>query len=504
MFVQIRVEYDGPSLSDTSSLASREGDSPEGSQFSFSPGELSTPQLDDDAVTVSSKDARRSRQGCRDPSLFKKFLTGGTRSQAGGSSGQNTLPRKPSRSRIFGFGSRASYTDEDAAGGGSIRDMRSRGRGSDSPGGTEGPYINDPSAVFERLKLEEQLSGSLPHEHSSLQTDRGQAWLQDQSHQTKATFGVVPAPSTTDDTFSLNTSSPLSDGVPDILLQKDERGKFYYNYTGSGSSESAEETEYEPPVDENQPSKSPRIEDCSAFLSTILCHTDNDAGIPHELLIPEDVTNCDECGCILDQIKYICTTCGEKTPTSRVALEAAAAVKGKGKRRESPSYEYHSHGPRTEYSSQEPAYPPRAHRGTFILHFPSSDNTPAYPPNSKPLPALPSSSPPQPPVVRSIGSQSTLVPSSSSGSSSSTARAGYELCNMCFTKVGVYHSSVGGVNAPSSPTLPPTASELASARRREPKQDGQLRHAFVEQVWGFRGWQVIGAPFLVMTRGPVS
>ena len=255
MFVQIRVEYDGPSLSDTSSLASREENSPEGSQFSFSPGELSTPQLDDDAVTVSSKDTRhRSRQGCRDPSLFKKLLTGGARSQAAGGSGQNPLPRKPSRSRIFSFGSRASYTDEDAAGG-SVRDMRSRGRGSESPGGTEGPYVNDPSAVFERLKLEEHLSGSLPHEHSSLQTDRGQAWLQDQSNQTKATFGVVPAPSTTDDTFSLNTSSPLSDGVPDILLEKDERGKYYYNYTGSGSSESAGETEYEPPVDESQPSK---------------------------------------------------------------------------------------------------------------------------------------------------------------------------------------------------------------------------------------------------------
>jgi hypothetical protein len=99
MLVKIRVEYDGPSLSDTSSLASRE-DLPEGSQISFSPGELSTPQLDDDAVTVNSKDTRH-RQGGRDPSLFKKLLTGGARSQAAGSSTQNTLPRKPSRSPYF-------------------------------------------------------------------------------------------------------------------------------------------------------------------------------------------------------------------------------------------------------------------------------------------------------------------------------------------------------------------------------------------------------------------
>lgn len=203
-------------------------------------------------------------------------------------------------------------------------------------------------------------------------------------------------------------------------------------------------------------------------------------------------------------MKCICTTCGEKTPTSRLQLEAAAAVKGKGKDRESPNYESQHQGPSTEYNYEEPAYPPRAHRGPIMLRLSSSANTPAYPSNSKPLPALPSSSPPQPPIVRSIGSQSTLVPSSSSGSSSSTARAGYELCNMCFTKVGVVHSLMGGVDAPSSPTLPPTASELAIARRSEPKQKGQLRHAFVEQVWGFHGWQAIGARFLVLTRASMS
>ncbi|KAH9172964.1 hypothetical protein EDB89DRAFT_2069194 [Lactarius sanguifluus] len=455
MFVQVRVEYDGPSLSDTSSLASRE-DSPEESQFSFSPapGELSIPQLDDDAVTVSSKDTRhRSRQGCRDPSLFKKLLTGGTRSQAAGSSSQNSLPRKLSRSRMFGIRSRASYTDEDPTGR-SIRD-NTNGPSSDNPANTERAYTNDPSAVFARLKLEEQLSSSLPHEHSSIQTDRRKAWLQEQSNQTKASLGVVPAPSTSDDAFSLNTSSPLSDGVPDmdILLQKDERGKYYYNYTGSGSSESAGDTEYEVVTNESPPN--------------------NDVGIPHELLIPEEVTGCDECGCVLDQMRYICTTCGEKTPTSRAALEvAAAAVIGKGKSREFPNYVHHYHGPSTEYNLEEPTYPPHAHR----VHVTAS---------------LLSYSPTQTVLGRRIGSQTTLVPSSSSGSSSSTARAGYELCNMCFTKVGVDHSLVGGVDAPSSPTSPQTASELAIARRSAPKQNGQLRHAFVEQVWGFHGWQVI-------------
>jgi hypothetical protein len=56
VLVEICVDYDGPSLSETSSV--REGDSPEGSQVSFLPGELSGSPQDDDAVTVSSKDTR--------------------------------------------------------------------------------------------------------------------------------------------------------------------------------------------------------------------------------------------------------------------------------------------------------------------------------------------------------------------------------------------------------------------------------------------------------------
>ncbi len=272
MLFQICVEDDGPSLSDTSSLASREEDSPEGSQTPFAPGELSNPQLEDDAITVNSKDTRRrSRQ--KDPFLLKKFLIGGTRSQAAGSSSQNSsLSLKPSRSRIFGFGSRTSSAGEDTTGRG-FRDRNLNGRSSENPADTETAYPNDPSAVFERLRLEEQLNGSLPHEHSSLRTDRGQAWLQEQTKQMKATFGVASAPSISDDTISLNTSSPFSDGHPDtdILLQKDERGKYYYNYMGSRSSESAGDAEYEAPVmNESQSSKPRHIEDYSTFLSITL------------------------------------------------------------------------------------------------------------------------------------------------------------------------------------------------------------------------------------------
>jgi hypothetical protein len=207
--------------------------------------------------------------------------------------------------------------------------------------------------------------------------------------------------------------------------------------------------------------------------------------------VPEVVTNCSECGIVLDQFKYICTTCGEKTPMSRTALAAAAA--GKGKSRASPSSDHPHRGNGAEYELQESFYPPRVHRDPITLSTPSN-NMPNCPSNSKPLPALPSHSPTQTIFGKSFGSQSTLVPSSSLGSSSPTTRVGYELCHTCFEKVGCDHALPVGVD---SPKLPPTPQELAIARRSAPKRKGDLRHAFLFQIWsaGFDGWQDVGDSF---------
>ena len=159
-------------------------------------------------------------------------------------------------------------------------------------------------------------------------------------------------------------------------------------------------------------------------------------------MVPQEVTCCSECDCILDQIKYTCTTCGEKTPTSRATLiVAAAAAKGKGKNRE------------------------------------------------------PSTSPTRTILARSPGS---------SGSYSSTARVGYELCAACFEKVGVDHSSASSVNGPYSRILSPTPQERSRAQRSAPKREGQLRHVFLEQFWDVHGWQVLGAQLLSVTCTPVS
>ena len=258
MHVEICVDYDGPSLSDTASLASRDEDSPEGSQLSFSPGELSGSSLDDDAITVSSKDTRGqrpSRQGRADSSLIKKIWNNTARTGSS-STTPNKQTLKPSRSGLFNFGSRASNAEEGTATG-SSRDIRANGRSLSSL------IDSDPSAVFERLKLEEERSPDSSHDRSLMQTDLGKAWLKNQSSFQMG--GVLRgAPSMSDDQFSLNTETPFSDGNPDtdILLQKDERGKDYYIYTGSGSSESAGDLEYEV-VNGSQPGKLRHVLVCS-------------------------------------------------------------------------------------------------------------------------------------------------------------------------------------------------------------------------------------------------
>ncbi|KAI0272304.1 hypothetical protein BC834DRAFT_817427 [Gloeopeniophorella convolvens] len=484
MLVEIHIEYD-LSLSDTSSLASREEFSPEGSQVSFSPGELSGSPQDDDAVTVSSKDTRGgARQSRSDTSLFRKILNGSARS--GGSSGRTRPQLKPSRSRIFGLGSRGSNADEEATSKSNGAHLNGESSGSATENANR--YPADPSAVFERLKLEEEGDSSPPHERSLLKTDIGQAWLQEQAAN-RMMSRVLPAPSVSDDSFSLNTDSPLSEGDPnDILLQKDERGKYFYSYTGSGGSESAGDLEYEARASSSQSSR-PRP--THSHSEPTLASVDNGAAIPSELLVPEEVTECSACGRNLDSHKYICTTCGEKIPISRTARAAAAAASSsKDQGHAFPDYEHeHHHGYYPVHTPQyEVAYPPRSHRSPTTTYAPS-DSMRTLVSTTKPLPALPSISPTQTIVGLGNGSRTTLSSSSSSDSSSSFTLVGYELCSMCLPKVGISHSVSNGLDSPSSPTTPPTAQELAVARRSAPKRKGQLRHAFKEMVWGPDGWQ---------------
>ena len=305
MLVEISADHDGLGLSKTL-VANKEEHSPDGGQLSYSslPGESSS-LLEDDTVTVSSSDTRGPKGKDRDDS---SLLIWNGASHSAGSSSSNKPPLKLSRSRSFTPGSRVSSTEEETPWG-SAR-VRLDGRSSDSLVYTVNSYQDEPLAVLERLRLDQSI----------LETGRGKAWLQNQNTPQKAMIDAVSSQS--NDSFPLNTESPFSEG---ISHQKDERGKSDHNFTNSGSSKSTDDLEDEA-VNEVQPSKLQiQIQESAPLLD----FPDSD-NATHHLLVPEEVTDCSECGDVLDQIKYICATCGEKTPISRAALAAAV---GKGKSR---------------------------------------------------------------------------------------------------------------------------------------------------------------------------
>ncbi|KAE9399947.1 hypothetical protein BT96DRAFT_677457 [Gymnopus androsaceus JB14] len=183
----------------------------------------------------------------------------------------------------------------------------------------------------------------------------------------------------------------------------------------------------------------------------------------------EDITGCSECGVKLDSMKYVCSTCGEKDPGFHLQLPSH-----KGERRDSS--------------------------GRLFTDLPSA-NTQVY---ASPLsPTFSSSSKtllgnkstyfghkPLPPVPSLGGSSSRLMLSTNQAN-----ETGYELCPNCMEIAGVTHAIAAIVEPGSSPAASNIlSSSLEDAalqwieRRAAPKQKGQLRHAYLEKMWGHGGW----------------
>jgi hypothetical protein len=176
--VHITVDYDGPSLSDTSSLASMdEYRGRNGSQLSFSFSPPSSVDLDDDSVTVSSRDAGvPSRMDARHSGISETL--DGPRDEypeAWDSQTSSSLVQSVDSLAVNGRSDPTQHSSETAGrtqqGGNPFTDhytLSSMSR-----------YPEDPSAVFERLKLQEAADEHSPHpEHVrsvSAGEDRGAA-----------------------------------------------------------------------------------------------------------------------------------------------------------------------------------------------------------------------------------------------------------------------------------------------------------------------------------------
>jgi hypothetical protein len=539
--VQIKVDYDGPSLSDTSSMASMEEyKGRNGSQLSFSVGASPALDLDDDSVTVSSRDAGGTYLSDEPPTL--NMLDRSRKREGHSEPSQDQVANQTSsdthlEARVSPSWVRPTVLT-DVGGTQPLSDDAIVLHKGDDPFSDEyrisanSRYPEDPSAVFERLKLEED--GISFFEPSPLTgDDRGVAWLRDQNDRViRSMLGALPEPSESGASVALENGGRSDRMGGDLSLRRDPRGKYYYSYTSAGSSSASQihDSSYEdgpsvngdvsmnrfsstvkprltsmnlnwlaaqrvPTIGKPSPNNSLSNPSHSRpilhfFNSELLPapknHWTPDYEIPREMQIPQfpggpprdQLTDCSECGVLLDSIRYVCSTCGEKTP-----LEKRSDHVGKGRP--------------TSFESRSMTYPPTSHRTTAPspretsrAYLMESDypfgNGSSY--CQKPLPSLPSPS----------NSQSTLMVSNSL--SRSDWQAGYELCSGCIESAGVNHAiEVGlspdsvpgrGDSSPSSPEE--TRLALSQWRRSAPKQKGHLRHGYLEKVWGHLDWEDVG------------
>ncbi|KAG5222611.1 zz type zinc finger domain-containing protein [Salix suchowensis] len=187
--VEINMEYDGISLSDNSSIRSFEGISGRNlSQASFNYC-AHRPEVDDDSVTVSSRDT-----GVRSPS---RLSTPSLSPPQGSASSSNLSPPQVtavSQSRFSATAGRLRKIASSLSG-------RSRDRSfSGLEESAAARFPENPSAVFERLRYDEQNSSDTSSvDHTFGRDARGAAWLRDQNERvTINVLGGLPAPSESD------------------------------------------------------------------------------------------------------------------------------------------------------------------------------------------------------------------------------------------------------------------------------------------------------------------
>lgn len=465
IYVDICVDYDGPSLSETSSIASREEFDVGDNQSDWDLSSISRSELEDDEITVSSKDTgsvpgQRARPfspsvtaAVSHPSLMTLPLHSGAEFIVK----KHGVPPSVQESAfedVESGGNRASWANLDGS-------------------SVESVSINGP---FERLKVDDEPSIASDPNSSLLRSERGAAWLRDQNLRTiKSTLGALPEPS---DGASLHPGSDVDDN--DLSLQKGPGGKYYYQYNstaGSSSISSFDSTydenlsveggvaEYRPTsmevawLDSQQQGSStpaahrPPLSGSAASDPTpIRDFSQLYPDIPADVLPfissaslppPTELTSCSECGVVLDTIRYVCSTCKEKRPRTREELES---LMGKGKLCDPLSYPPSGvrAGLRAESSHS------RGFKDMFKLCLPDGRSDP-----------------------------------------------GYELCPSCLESAGVHHALEKSLDPGSSPSPASPEHALSAWRRTAPKQKGKLRHAYVEKSWGWGGWQDVRAYLII-------
>lgn len=466
--VDILVDYDGPSLSDTSSLISLDDRNNSQQSFSFGP---SVVDPDDDSVTVSSRDNGGMSIGSNRFTPPVPDRSAASERPSGVAHSANSSRLQPSSSEL---------EDQTRVPNFSSRDIAS----------AAARYPADPNAVFARLKLEESIEEGSDSGRGPLEGNgRGAVWLREQKQRRAVLF---PEPSISN---GGSTAPDASSQLPgDLKLKSSERGTYYYDYTSAGSVsqslgyvfDSGGGPEVEPSLNMQKPRPSSmqlnwlasqqvqserRLPKLSLSVPSLQTHRSDplpSAGRhkswgpqPYIALStppPEMLTDCSHCGVLLENIRYVCNECGPKRPIGE---------KGRGK---------------NPFANPDHVYPPPARLGslpgssshTFVG---SSEKHPF----KKPTPSINS--------TRTSNSINTLQ--------------GYELCFDCLQDKAIDHAIES--SSPEPRNAPPSSPEDdQSAWRRSAPKRGHLRHAYQENVWGDYGWEEVGMcscpSYLFVTR----
>ncbi|OSX64438.1 hypothetical protein POSPLADRAFT_1138078 [Postia placenta MAD-698-R-SB12] len=509
--VRITVEYDGPSLSDTSSLVSlEEYRNRNGSELSLSLSMPPAGEIEDDSITVSSKDmgSKHDMYRARGP---KTMVSGPSRETLRNDAHEPTVEEEKWEGATMSSVPPTMAVDK-------LSSSHSYAPSSEQDPFSDKQAALDPTSVFERLRLEEDLQSRQPgssYGSSTLHSERGAAWLRDQNARTiKGMLGELPAPS--EKSYEPSVAAPEDTGSVlsgELALQQDATGKYYYAYTAGsssyGASQSVPDSGFEDVSDVHRASitanpalSRPTSMEVNGYdyqeVSGNALHRSSssasnpfirrsmsepifppdyiDPDVPPEVLQfitgippipPENPPTCSNCRTIMDTFRYVCSTCGEQKPIS--PSELYGMDNGKGKTR----------AVEMEFTNGKYSFPPSpptmsSASSTSSWSMVSSSNAPlrntsdatlsAGPRSLKPLPAVP-------------------------------MNTGYELCWQCLPTAGVTHALEMSVAPGSSPSLAewPSSEDAQRAmsqwRRTAPSQKGQLRHAYIEKSWGHKGWQ---------------
>lgn len=368
--VDVQVDYDGPSLSDTASLNSLEEDkdrsaSDSGSFVHVERGygrELG--EMDEDTMTISERPT----------------IAGQADHQANG------LPPKRGSGSVASTEMFSFLQRKDAA-----QPLRLQTNISSTtllqPAQT--PTETRKDNVFERLKAPESIGTLSPTSSVGKPQGGGTAqWLKEQSAQMiQSVLGGVPTPS--DKALSVsdlepNYQSSLSfatedqegrelkdkgeDGVEgdisgslELELGRNGRGDWYYTCTGSTFSHSGDDHDPEPAhastsrTSERQPTASTSARPPSMSTDATSIKEEDEEYFPPEAnedfkqylppsqssdtLVgpdPTELTECSNCGAVLDTFRYVCATCGPRLPRVAGNDEGDGDPNRKGKERAVP------------------------------------------------------------------------------------------------------------------------------------------------------------------------